>query len=253
MKHRMKGRKLGRTPAHRKATLRNLAIALLTHEQITTTLSKAKALQPYVEHLIHVAKQGTLHARRQVIQSIGDPIAVTHEDDDELVRNRYGEIISGPRVVKKLIDQIAPRYSDRQGGYTRIIKLAQHRIGDGSDLCVIQLVGGESEQGPQVAGQHSRRREQANNRMAYAAQLRKGQNVEAEASASATATVEESQGQQPDVSESAEGSRAEAGSASEQHQASQDEAEPRPGSTAEGDKSPGTEGETDSGEKKQGE
>lgn len=246
MKHRVKGRKLGRTPAHRKATLRNLATALLTHEQITTTLPKAKALQPFVEHLIHVAKQGTLHARRQIIQSIGDPIAVKHEDDEDLVRNRFGELITGPRVVKKLIDEIAPRYTDRQGGYTRIIKLAQHRIGDGSDLCVIQLVGGESEQGPQVAGQYSRRREQANKRMAYAAQLRKGQNVEADTAVAEPAEPE--QGQQPDVSESAEEGRAEAGSASEQHQASQDEAEPRPGDTAEGDDK--AEGED---EKKQGE
>lgn len=189
MRHRLKGHKLGRTPSHRRATLRNMAIALLTHGQITTTVPKAKALQPFVEHLIHVAKKGTLHARRQVIQAIGDPIAVRHGDDEEVTRNRYGEVVRGPRVVKKLMDEIAPQYTDRQGGYTRIIRLAQHRIGDGSDLCVIQLVGGDSEQGPQVAGQYSRRREQANKRMAYAAQLRKGRNVE-EAHAEAQAQGE---------------------------------------------------------------
>ncbi len=228
MRHRVKGHKLGRTPSHRKATLRNMAISLLTHGQITTTVPKAKALQPFVERLIHTAKQGTLHARRQIIQAIGDPIAVRSEDDDDLRRNRYGELVGGPRLVKHLMEEIAPRYTDRNGGYTRIIKLAQHRIGDGSDLCVIQLVGGEEEHGPQVAGQYSRRREQANKRMIYAAQLRKGKNVAADA-----ATAE--QGQQPEVSDTAEEGRAEAGSASEQHQASQDQAEPREGSDAEGD------------------
>lgn len=189
MRHRVKGRKLGRTPAHRRAMLRNMTAALLTHGQITTTLPKAKALQPFVEHLIHVAKRGTLHARRQVIQAIGDPIAVRHDDDEDVERNRYGELVRGPRVVKKLVDEIAPQYQDREGGYTRIVKLARYRIGDGADLCVIQLVGGESEQGPQVAGQHSRRREQANKRMAYAAQLRKGKNIEQDQAAAADAAT----------------------------------------------------------------
>jgi len=201
MNHKIKQHKMGRSPSHRRATLRNMATALFTHGQITTTVPKAKALQPYVERLVHTAKKGTLHARRQIIQTIGDPIAVQHEDDDELVRNRYGEIINGPRVVTKLVEEIAPEYTDREGGYTRIVKLATHRIGDGADLCVIQLVGGEEEQGPQVAGQHSRRREKANKRMQYAAQLRKRQTVAAEqetaqaqqaeqADESATATAE---------------------------------------------------------------
>ena len=225
MRHRIKGHKLGRTPSHRRATLRNMAVALLTHGQITTTVPKAKALQPFVEHLIHVAKKGTLHARRQVIQAIGDPIAIRHDNDADVERNRYGEVVRGPRLVKKLMDEIAPRYIDREGGYTRIVRLASYRIGDGSDLCVIQLVGGDSEQGPQVAGQYSRRREQANRRMAFAAQLRKGRNVEQaraemqaeqqaeqqaeeeldeqqdEADVSATATQEQSEGEAQDDSD----------------------------------------------------
>ena len=192
MKHQIKTYKLGRTPSHRRATLRNMATSLFTHGQITTTIPKAKALQPYVERLVHTAKKGTLHARRQIIHAIGDPVAIEREDDDEVIRNRYGEVINGPRVVKKLVEEIAPKYTDREGGYTRIVKLAQHRIGDGADLCVIQLVGGEEEQGPQVAGQYSRRREQANKRMQYAAQLRKEQSVAADQTdqAEQTATAE---------------------------------------------------------------
>ena len=75
-------------------------------------------------------------------------------------------------MVKKLFDEIAPRYADRSGGYTRIIRLGKHRIGDGGDLCVLQLVGQE-ESGPQVSGQYSRRRDKANHRMEVAARLRK--------------------------------------------------------------------------------
>ena len=224
MRHRIKGRKLGRTPAHRRATLRNMATALFTHEQITTTVPKAKALQPFVEHLIHIAKAGTLHARRQVIQKIGDPIAIHHGDDDEVTRNRFGEVTSGPRVVKKLVEEIAPRYSDRDGGYTRIIKLARYRIGDGSDLCVIQLVGGESEQGPQVAGQHSRRREKANKRMAFAAQQRRDQAAGAE-TATATATAEPEPSNESATPDTAEQNTAEQDTSPQTDQPSEDQAQ----------------------------
>src|SRR5690606_35865043 len=142
---------------------RNLAIALFTHGQITTTLPKAKAVKPFVEKLITTAKRGDLTARRQVIRAVGNPILVDfdvqHDEPPEGYKvNKYGELISGPRLVKKLFEEIAPRYADRPGGYTRIIKLARHRIGDGSDLCVLQLVSDE-DTGPQVSGQYSRRRE----------------------------------------------------------------------------------------------
>src|SRR5690606_12831520 len=87
-------------------------------------------------------------------------------------RNKYGELKSGPKLVKHLFETIAPKYADRNGGYTRIVKLGTHRIGDGGDLCVIQLVG--NEEGPQVKGSFSRRREKANKRMDFAAKVRKG-------------------------------------------------------------------------------
>ncbi len=171
MRHRVMGRKLNRSTAHRRAMWRNMAIALFTHEQITTTIPKAKSVQPFVEKLISTARRGDLAARRRVIAEIGDPLLVRHEDDENVDRNRYGEIKRAPRVVKRLFEDIAPRYADRPGGYTRIIRLAKHRIGDGTDLCVLQLVG--DEQGPQVAGRFSRRREMANHRMERAAALRR--------------------------------------------------------------------------------
>ncbi|MDX1682611.1 MAG: L17 family ribosomal protein, partial [Phycisphaeraceae bacterium] len=121
---------------------------------------------------------------RQVLKKLGDPYMIKGDDDPDVDRNKYGEVLDAPRVVKHLFDEIAPQYADRDGGYTRIIKLARHRLGDGGDLCVIQLVG-EEEEGPQVRGQYSRRREKAHRRLEFAAQLRR----EAEGDA-ATATEE---------------------------------------------------------------
>ena len=174
MRHRVHGRKLGRHTNHRKALWRNMAIALFTHNQITTTIPKAKSLVPFVEKLITAAKKGDLASRRRVIKMIGDQIMVKSEDDPAITRNKYGEIVSGPKVVKTLFDEIAPKYADRVGGYTRIIKLTKHRIGDGSSLCVLQLVGEEDASAPQVSGQYSRRRDKANKRMEFAAAKRKG-------------------------------------------------------------------------------
>ena len=171
MRHRVAGFKLSRDTEHRKALRRNLVIALFTHGQITTTIPKAKSVKPFAEKLITMAKKGDLAARRRVLKVLGDPIMITHDDDTNVERNRYGELTGGPRLVKKLFDEIGPKYVDRDGGYTRIVRLGRHRLGDGGDLCVLQLVG--DEEGPHVAGQYSRRREQANRRMAFAAQRRK--------------------------------------------------------------------------------
>ena len=183
MKHNVYGRKLGRKTNHRIAMWRNMATALFTHNQITTTVPKAKSLQPFVEKLITAAKKGDLASRRRVIGKLGgDSIMVRDEDDEALVRHKrkpnrpggyQGKLLSGPKLVKHLFEDIAPRYADREGGYTRIIKLGLNRLGDGGDLCVIQLVGTE-ESGPQVSGQHSRRREKSHRRMEFAAKRRKG-------------------------------------------------------------------------------
>lgn len=183
MRHRMSGYKLGRDAEDRRALRRNLAVALFTHGQITTTIPKAKSVQPFVEKLITAARQNDLAARRRVIADLQDRIIVKNDKDDTAQRNKYGELVGGPKIVKKLFDEIAPKYADRAGGYTRIIKLAKHRIGDGSDLCVLQLVGPED--GPQVGGQYSRRRAKANGRMEFAAKLRKARSEKAEEPAKA--------------------------------------------------------------------
>ena len=153
--------------------------------------------KPFVEKLITAARKGDLASRRRVIGDLQDRVMVTHDVDENVVRNKYGELLDGPRVVKKLFDVIAPRYSDRPGGYTRIVALGKHRIGDGGDLCVLQLVG-EEDSGPQVSGQYSRRRNKANHRMEVAAKLRK-ENREApsvEEASKSTALEPESSGQE---------------------------------------------------------
>ena len=116
MRHRNQGRKLGRTTAHRSAMFANMAAALIKHEQITTTLPKAKDLRPIVEKLVTLGKQGSLHARRRAIAEIRD-IA----------------------MVKKLFDVIGPRYQGRNGGYTRVLK-AGYRYGDSAPVAVIEFV-----------------------------------------------------------------------------------------------------------------
>lgn len=191
MRHKVAGYKLSRTSEHRKSDRRNLAIALFTHGQITTTIPKAKSVQPFVEKLITTARKGDLAARRRLGKALGNPILVKDDTDTDVKRNKYGELVGGPRVLEKLISDIAPRFADRNGGYTRIVRLGTHRIGDGTDLCVLQLVG--DEEGPQVSGQYSRRRQKANRRMEFAAQRRKGASATAEAAAAATEQPSESQ------------------------------------------------------------
>ena len=116
MRHRMNHRGFSRHSAHRKAMFENLAAALLKHEQIRTTLPKAKDLRPIVERLITLGKRGGLHARRQAIAKLGDA-----------------------KLAEKLLTTLAERYADRQGGYTRIIKDG-FRYGDDAPMAVIELV-----------------------------------------------------------------------------------------------------------------
>jgi large subunit ribosomal protein L17 len=116
MRHRLHGRKLNRTWSHRKAMLANMAVALIKHEQITTTLPKAKELRPYVEKLVTLGKRGDLHARRLLIAKTRD----------------LG-------TARKLIDVLAPRYAERPGGYIRVLK-AGFRLGDDAPMAVIEFV-----------------------------------------------------------------------------------------------------------------
>ena len=116
MRHGNAHRKLNRTAEHRRAMFANMAVALIKHEQIVTTLPKAKDLRPIVERLITLGKRGDLHARRQAISQMRDV-----------------------DVVKKLFEVIGPRYKSRNGGYTRVLK-AGYRYGDSAPVAVIELV-----------------------------------------------------------------------------------------------------------------
>lgn len=116
MRHRRKGRELSRTRSHKRAMLRNMATSLFRHERIRTTEAKAKELRPFAERLITLARRGDLHSRR---------VAGRHIADRD--------------VLQKLFDQIGPRFVDRPGGYTRILKLGA-RKGDGAELALIELL-----------------------------------------------------------------------------------------------------------------
>ncbi|MBU0508674.1 50S ribosomal protein L17 [bacterium] len=119
MRHLNRGRSLSRSPAHRKALLSNLAQELFQHKRIHTTLTKARELRPFAEKLVTTAKKGHIAARRQVLQ-----------------------VLTRKSVVKSLFEEIAPAYAERNGGYTRIVKLGP-RVGDNAPLAVIELVGFE--------------------------------------------------------------------------------------------------------------
>ncbi len=116
MRHRLSGRKLNRTKSHRRALFANMAVALLTHEQIKTTLPKAKDLRRIAEKMISLGKRGDLHARRQALAELRDEAA-----------------------VQKLFTELGPRYADRPGGYTRVLK-AGFRYGDAAPMAIIELV-----------------------------------------------------------------------------------------------------------------
>ena len=124
MRHNKSGRKLGRNSSHRAAMMRNMVTSLLEHEKMTTTDARAKELRKVVDRMITLGKRGDLHARRQAIK---------------VIRDR--------KVVGKLFELIGPRYKDRPGGYTRIIKLA-NRLGDNASQVIIELV--EEEFTPRV-------------------------------------------------------------------------------------------------------
>ena len=141
MRHGLHGRKLNRTSAHRKAMFANMAVALLKHEQIKTTLPKAKDLRPVVDRLITLGKRGSLHARRQAYSMLRDDA-----------------------VTKKLFAELAERYRERPGGYTRVLR-AGFRYGDSAAMAIIELVDRDPEakgkdSGP-TAAQRAEAEEQA--------------------------------------------------------------------------------------------
>ncbi len=127
MRHRLAGRKLNRTASHRRALFANMSAALIKHEQIVTTLPKAKELRRFADRLITLAKRGNLHSRRLAVARVRDEV-----------------------MVKKLFDILGPRYKERSGGYTRVLR-AGYRHGDSAPMAVIELV----DRDPEARGQDS--------------------------------------------------------------------------------------------------
>ncbi len=219
MRHRIHLRKLNRTSEHRKAMLRNMAQSLIEHGQITTTIAKAKTLQPFFEQLLTVAikvrkmaaasdKPGSLRMRRKLHQELSDRsiIPAEHRLDYAAMsdaqrskslrmasgrRYRTGEpkgrlVFTGESVIHRLVETIAPTYESRPGGYTRIIRLFKHRIGDSTQLAIIQLVGGEEAPTSLAKPNPTARRRRINSRYAAAIKATKSWGKSAPAKAAPT-------------------------------------------------------------------
>ncbi len=131
--HMIRGRQLSRDTEHRIAMRRNLVQSLFEHGQLRTTLPKAKEVKAMAEKLITLAKQNTLAARRRAIAMINDRRLVDEKQE-----------FTGQSVIQKLFSEIGPKFADRRGGYTRIVKLAEWRIGDAGNLVILQLAAVES-------------------------------------------------------------------------------------------------------------
>ena len=137
MRHGFAGRRFNRSSAHRQAMFANLAASLIKHEQVVTTLPKAKDLRPVFDKLVTLAKKGGLHARRQAVAQVGDEVQ-----------------------VKKLFDILGPRYKDRSGGYTRVLK-AGFRYGDSAPMAVIELVDRDTSEKGKDSGPTMKENEEA--------------------------------------------------------------------------------------------
>src|SRR5438552_2454922 len=133
MRHLVRGRQLSRDTEHRKALRRNLVQSLFEHGKIRTTLPKAKEVRAFAERLITLARLNTLNSRRRVISLMRDRRLVDAEQE-----------FTGQSIVQKLFTDVAPKFADRRGGYTRIIKLSDYRIGDAGSLVLLQLLTEES-------------------------------------------------------------------------------------------------------------
>ena len=143
MRHKVAGRRLGRDSEHRLAMRRNMVSSLFEHETISTTIEKAKEIKAFSEKLITLAKKGTLSARRRAISQLGNRDIISYDD---------GKAVRKGTVIGKLFSEIGPRYLDRPGGYTRIIRLALRRLGDNGQLVLLQLVGQDEDSKKQARG-----------------------------------------------------------------------------------------------------
>jgi large subunit ribosomal protein L17 len=178
----IRGRQLSRDTEHRKALRRNLTQSLFEHGKVRTTLPKAKEIRAFAEKLITEARKNTLLARRRVIAALNDRRLV--DEDQEFIKNDNGRVKT---VVQKLFNDVAPKFADRQGGYTRIIKLPNYRIGDAGSLVLLQLCTEES--GPKGSARRSAglRRKRNERKHQFASKAIKGDGTAAKGQATAEA------------------------------------------------------------------
>jgi large subunit ribosomal protein L17 len=177
MRHRIAGRQLNRTAEHRLAMRRNLVASLIQYETISTTPEKAKEVKAFAEKLVTLAKKGTLSARRRAIKLLGNRDIIDYED---------GKPVRKGTVIGKLFSDLGPRYLDRPGGYTRIIRLSMRRLGDNGRLVLLQFIGkdeGTKKQTKAAAKKASRKKA-------------KKETVEAKATAESESEADESSKQQ---------------------------------------------------------
>jgi large subunit ribosomal protein L17 len=140
MRHLKAGRKLNRNSSHRTALYRNLTLALIRHERIITTVAKAKAVRPFIEKLITLARKNDLHSRRLVLARLGPPSKSEVRPEGAEASKAKPPAADERQVIIKLFTEIAPRYADRPGGYLRILKRSQRRLGDAGETAFLEFV-----------------------------------------------------------------------------------------------------------------
>jgi len=184
-RHMVRGRQLSRDTEHRKALRRNLVQSLFEHGKVRTTLPKAKEVRAFAEKLITLARRNDLTSRRRVVQLMNDRRIV--DEEQEFILNEKGRART---VVHKLFEDVAPKFADRQGGYTRIIKLSDYRIGDGGSLVLLQLLTEESAPAGGARRSAGLRRKRNERRRLYAGRVAKRGGKAEETAAAPTAEGE---------------------------------------------------------------
>ena len=169
MRHMVRGRQLSRDTEHRKALRRNLVQSLFEHGKVRTTLPKAKEVRAFAEKLITLARRNDLTSRRRVVQLMNDRRLT--DEEQEFITDEKGRART---VVHKLFDDVAPKFADRQGGYTRIIKLSDYRIGDGGSLVLLQLLTEKSSPTGTARRSAGLRRKRNERRHQFAGRVAKG-------------------------------------------------------------------------------
>jgi large subunit ribosomal protein L17 len=170
MRHMIRGRQLSRDTEHRKALRRNLVQSLFEHGKVRTTMPKAKEVRAFAEKLITLARNNTLNNRRRVISMLNDRRLVDKEQE-----------FTGQTVIQKLFSEVAPKFTGRNGGYTRIIKLSDHRIGDGGSLVLLQLLAEDIAPKGTIRRSAGLRRKRNERRHQFAGRVAKAKTAEASA------------------------------------------------------------------------